>query len=81
MGKATCFYLSFTFFVYCSEVIFTICKNEDLISKNLSLSCIIIDSIVACYIIYRLFYSKRIHAITKCIKYLMMIWNIAFFLL
>ncbi len=79
MGKATCFYLSFTFFVYCSEVIFTICKNEDLISKNLSLSCIIIDSIVACYIIYRLFYSKRIHAITKCIKYLMMIWNIAFF--
>jgi len=80
MRKVTNVYLLFTFFVYCSEVIFTIYRiNDDLISKNLSLACIIINSIVACYMIYRIIYIKKIHCLTMCIKYLIMLWNFAYF--
>ena len=80
MGKITCFYLLLTFLVYLSGVIFTIIRiNDDLISKNLSLTYIIIDSIVLLYIIYRIFYIKKIHFITMFTKYLVMFWNIAYF--
>ena len=80
MGKVTCFYLSLTFFAYCSGIIFTINRiNDDLISKPLSLSYIIIDAIASFYIIYRLFNTKKIHCLTICTKFLIAIWNIAFF--
>ena len=80
MRKITCFYLSLTFIVYCSGILFTMYRiNDGLISKPLSLSYIIIDSLVLFYIIYRFCFIKKIHTITKFIKSLIMIWNIAFF--
>ena len=80
MGKVTCFYLSVTFLVYLSGIIFTINRiNDDLISMSLSLTYIIIDAIVLFYIIYRIFNIKKIHHITVFIKCLIMIWNIAYF--
>ena len=80
MRKVTCFYLSLTFIVYCSGIIFTIYRiNDGLISKSLSLTYIIIDAIVSFYIIYRIFFIKKIHIITKVLKILIMIWNISYF--
>ena len=81
MGGVTIFYLSLTLFVYCTTAIFTICRiNDGLISKPLSIIYIIIDLMVSIYIIYRFFYIKKMHSVTKCIKYLIMMWNLAYFI-
>ena len=81
MRGITLFYLSLTLFVYWSNVIFTIYRiNDGLISRPLSLSNIIIDSIVSVYIIHRFCNIKKIHRLIIYIKSLIILWNFAYFI-
>ena len=80
MRKSTFIYLLITLSLYLGSIIITIIMLiKDLLSNALSLSLIIIDSILSLYIIYRLFYIKRIYFITLIFKYLPVGFNFAMF--
>ena len=80
MRKSTFIYLLITLSLYLGSIIITIIMLiKDLLSNALSLSLIIIDSILSLYIIYRLFYIKRIYFISLIFKYLAVGFNFAMF--